>query len=622
MSLLDLIACTDPPLLDSAPYEPFDSVPLSTDTADTGDTATDTVNDDKPMVAECYEYFRSDDSISHVHQYIEVRIVDVVNSEGSGRKSRASIDNAIDYLNEQYGADFTFYLPQDGIQVHSDEAIYNTDLTSAEAENFARDFFVSGAMNFFIVPEYGGEEFGGACVGGCLGDGEGATIFIEKEKSASGWAHEVGHYGGLMHTWGNNLELVDGSNCATAGDFVCETPADADNSGCEVDAETCSVVSCATDANGDGYQPDVNNIMSYYPDACGDHLYQEQLDVVSCVMWTVHADHLRDTPASAIDPAPQTVTVGCDAESLPNIQEGIDAVVENGVVQICPGTYVENVIVDNTQVTFEAPYGDVIIDGNGTGSVVMINDSDVVIQGIALTNGYNDVAGGMEITNSTVALIDMQFYLNSAALFSGALMANSSEIDISNVVFENNQAGQYYGAAYFFDSTVSLNNTIFTRNTAPQAGAMSFNSCDDILIENADFEDNVSDDSLVSVENSSGNFSDVSFSNNQSATLIDFDDASVSISDGNLEDNDIQNATLELMRSTVTWQGGSLINNQTDVEVNLIANSDTSIFECYDVTWNDIAEDNIDVLVLGKTYDLEDGQDYLCSTDTQTCEFF
>ena len=43
--------------------------------------------------------------------------------------------------------------------------------------------------------------------------------------------HEAGHYFTLFHThgktnFGTTDELVDGSNCTTAGDDICDTPAD------------------------------------------------------------------------------------------------------------------------------------------------------------------------------------------------------------------------------------------------------------------------------------------------------------------------------------------------------------------------------------------------------------
>lgn len=86
--------------------------------------------------------------------------------------------------------------------------------------------------------------------------------------------HEMGHYFGLVHTFvGNGDELVNGANCDTAGDNICDTPADpfveGDDVALYVDVgEGCRFISPKLDANGEYYRPDVGNIMSYYPNTC------------------------------------------------------------------------------------------------------------------------------------------------------------------------------------------------------------------------------------------------------------------------------------------------------------------------------------------------------------------
>jgi hypothetical protein len=85
--------------------------------------------------------------------------------------------------------------------------------------------------------------------------------------------HEMGHYFGLLHTFqGGGIELTNGSNCTTAGDLVCDTPADPyvdpENTSLYVDA-SCKFISMKKDANGHYYDPLVGNIMSYYPCSCG-----------------------------------------------------------------------------------------------------------------------------------------------------------------------------------------------------------------------------------------------------------------------------------------------------------------------------------------------------------------
>lgn len=75
--------------------------------------------------------------------------------------------------------------------------------------------------------------------------------------------HEMGHYLNLIHTheWGD--ELANGSNCATAGDRVCDTPADPYGKP-NATSSRCSYTGTATDANGQAYTPDLNNLMGYW----------------------------------------------------------------------------------------------------------------------------------------------------------------------------------------------------------------------------------------------------------------------------------------------------------------------------------------------------------------------
>lgn len=91
----------------------------------------------------------------------------------------------------------------------------------------------------------------------------GVVISVKGEKVLS---HEMGHYFGLEHTFEtkHGLELVDGSNCLTAGDSICDTPADPNGA---VDV-ACQFTSMTKDANNQYYVPLVNNIMSYYPQTC------------------------------------------------------------------------------------------------------------------------------------------------------------------------------------------------------------------------------------------------------------------------------------------------------------------------------------------------------------------
>lgn len=83
--------------------------------------------------------------------------------------------------------------------------------------------------------------------------------------------HEIGHVFSLIHTHGASNteltnELVDSSNCLSAGDYICDTPADPNLNG-KINynpfLDKCTYTGTALDANGDAFSPMLDNIMSY-----------------------------------------------------------------------------------------------------------------------------------------------------------------------------------------------------------------------------------------------------------------------------------------------------------------------------------------------------------------------
>jgi len=106
-------------------------------------------------------------------------------------------------------------------------------------------------------------------------------IVIMKPHGGLVYTHEMGHYFGLSHTHeGAGLpgsELVDGSNSATAGDLITDTPADP-YTGLPMPSylDGCRFINMQQDANGDYYDPHVGNIMSYYDSACKCEFTYEQ----------------------------------------------------------------------------------------------------------------------------------------------------------------------------------------------------------------------------------------------------------------------------------------------------------------------------------------------------------
>ncbi|WP_445735664.1 zinc-dependent metalloprotease [Mariniflexile sp.] len=119
----------------------------------------------------------------------------------------------------------------------------------------------SQAINYYIVDDM---EFNGFAL-----DVPSIALFIRDNRVlTSTSAHELGHCLGLEHThkglaYGESgcAEAIDGSNCSSCGDFVCDTPADSGNGAMN------------------GYNPDMTNLMSCY------HLNP----------WLINRDHFTDS---------------------------------------------------------------------------------------------------------------------------------------------------------------------------------------------------------------------------------------------------------------------------------------------------------------------------------------
>lgn len=128
-------------------------------------------------------------------------------------------------------------------------------------------------------------------------------VRVSQQAEVSALLHEVGHLLGLGHTYGDG-ELVDGSNCTTAVDGLCDTPADP---GLYlpgmVDIATCTYIGTATDANGDLYQPMLNNVMAASP-CLKDSLTPQQGAVMRYVLDSLQVQFLSTTTPVLIDPIP------------------------------------------------------------------------------------------------------------------------------------------------------------------------------------------------------------------------------------------------------------------------------------------------------------------------------
>ena len=151
-------------------------------------------------------------------------------------------------------------------------------------------FNVKNRINVYYVNSFNGLPNAGFATLGGITNTDDQAIVMRKDigLGTSTMAHEMGHYWGLYHTFeanANGKELADGSNCSTAGDLVCDTPADPyinpQPTSLYIDSG-CMFISMDKDTNGQYYDPHTGNIMSYYLCNCGtftDGQFQRMVSV-------------------------------------------------------------------------------------------------------------------------------------------------------------------------------------------------------------------------------------------------------------------------------------------------------------------------------------------------------
>ena len=246
---------------------------------------------------ECVFHFEVDDPIAfadalsksqpHTTQSRELPIVfHQFSNYNSGQ-----IINLVNFLNqsfEQAGFPHTFAMC-DFIE-HDTLINTNGPLTISEVWE---QHGIPNVINIFIFTEVGSS---GATA--LFSSGEERWIALSRFDPTT-VVHEMGHFMSLLHTHTSfyGHEFVDGSNCASAGDRFCDTPADPNLSG-EVN-NGCEYTGTEVDENGDFYLPDPTNFMSYTPPHCRSSFSPEQVAQMLDVVEALYADYACGTTSAA-----------------------------------------------------------------------------------------------------------------------------------------------------------------------------------------------------------------------------------------------------------------------------------------------------------------------------------
>ncbi len=213
--------------------------------------------------------------------HLPIKFHFIRDSQGESRIDTLHIQNAIKSANEAFAPINMKFYQCGNINFIDDDLYFNTFFytnTQIEMIDLANEYNQPNVINIYITPKNSHcgwatypyqAPYNDHIVVKCLDDYD---LFI----------HELGHYFNLIHTHGyyNNIltdELVDGSNCATAGDYICDTPADPNLDG-QSSGSLCIYNGTQQDANGDFFEPDLSNYMSYAGFICKDNFTPQQYD--------------------------------------------------------------------------------------------------------------------------------------------------------------------------------------------------------------------------------------------------------------------------------------------------------------------------------------------------------
>lgn len=265
----------------------------------------------------------TDKAFTGIH-YVPIRPHIFRTAAGKDGFDLARMNNAIALTNSYYqknGVGIQFYLAGTSPDYIDNDAMFQVFTDFNEGGVDGRD--ATNALNMYFVNAFttGGLQGYAYFPDNTLGTTRSFILATPTTENTLGnflIPHELGHNFNLYHTFQGSTsstpELVtrgDSANCTTAGDLLCDTPADPyGRSGSTfTSTNNCLVYTgTATDPKGLTYSPSMTNLMSYY-NSCTHDFTQGQYDRMEAglALRLSHSAYTLDFPPSPVT-APNQLT--------------------------------------------------------------------------------------------------------------------------------------------------------------------------------------------------------------------------------------------------------------------------------------------------------------------------
>ncbi len=260
--------------------------------------------------------------------YIPLKFHLIANAAGLGRVNEHKVLDQLANLNsfyQEFAPDIQFYMV-DGLNYIDNDAAFSTHFTGAGQAQLINNR-VDNALNVFIPLDANTTSGGQGITLGYYDPNSGADWVVIRKADINGQSetlsHEVGHFLGLLHPFNgwdfepfdNNTvnpvgtyspsvgfpslipnEKQNGSNCETAGDFICDTPPDYNHFNTNWEF---NYVGGAKDPDGVTIDPDETNIMSYFINCNPKSFTTDQVNLMTVdVVQRIANNTLNQGPAS------------------------------------------------------------------------------------------------------------------------------------------------------------------------------------------------------------------------------------------------------------------------------------------------------------------------------------
>jgi len=170
-------------------------------------------------------------------------------------------------------------------------------------------------------------------------------------------------------------------------------------------------------------------------------------------------------------------------QNYPTIQAAVDVAKRGDEIEVSPGVYYENVVIDQEILLVGLDKDTTIIDGRQVGNVIHVQVDSVTITGLTIRNGNNGIRvlgtiGNVNIADNIIknnrygiSLIGDDVTPTTDNIITHNTFQNNSNVSLSislglsNTISENDISGSAYGMKLALTNTTTISDNLLTSNS-------------------------------------------------------------------------------------------------------------------------------------------------------------